>query len=64
MANLSKAKQERRHHAKQIENERKVKQREVDGIDHNLQMARAEKAHEINRLDDFKSERIELEAEE
>ena len=64
MANLSKAKQERRHHAKQIENERKVKQREVDAFDHNLQMARAEKAHEISRLDDLKSERIELEAEE
>ena len=27
-------------------------------------MARAEKAHEISRLDDLKTERIELEAEE
>ena len=47
-----------------MQNERKVKQREVDQIDHNLQMARAEKTHEVENLEDLKSERIELEEEE
>ena len=64
VANLSKAKQERRHHAKQLQNERKAKQREVDAVEHNLQMARAMKQHEIGRLEDLQSERLELEAEE
>ena len=64
MANLSKAKQERRHHAKQLQNERNAKQREVDAVEHNLQMARAMKQHEIGRLEDLQTERLELEAEE
>ena len=43
-----------------MQNERKVKQREVDQVDHNLQMARAEKTHEIEKLDDLKVEQQEL----
>ena len=33
-------------------------------MEHNLQMARAMKQHEIGRLEDLQSERLELEAEE
>ena len=64
VSNLSKAKQERRHHNKSNMNEKKVKQRAVDEFDYALQQARAEKEHEVGKLNDLDNEITELDEEE
>lgn len=64
VSNLSKAKQERRHHAKSNLNEKKVKQREVDEKEYSLEKARVEKQHESAKLNDLDTEITELEEEE
>ena len=64
VANLSKAKQERRDHARKIQKEKSAKQFEVDEVDHFLQMARAEKNHESLKVESIADEMKELLEEE
>ena len=64
VANLSKAKQERRTHTRKIQKEKTAKQFEVDEVDHFLQMARAEKNHESLKVESIGDEMKELLEEE
>ena len=64
VANLSKAKQERRDNVRKIQKEKSAKQFEVDEVDHFLQMARAEKTHESLKVESIEEEMNELLEEE
>ena len=64
VSSLSKAKQERRHHNSQIQNEKNAKLKEIDAVSHILQKARTQKAQELANLEGLKGEQTELEDEE
>ena len=64
VSSLSKAKQERRNHAKGLQKERMGKQNDVDEVEHQLQVSKAERTHIGQKTEEAVSGRVELEEEE
>ena len=52
VTNLSKAKQERRNHAKGLQKEKQTKQKEIEDIEHSLEVIKVEKTHILAKAED------------
>ena len=53
VSTLSKAKQERRQHAKELAKEKKGKLAEITEVENTLELARAQKSHMLSKIDDL-----------